>query len=171
LPTDFARNNAFGRAIFEGWTVQGIMNHIGGPSLNVILGFDAVGDGRAFSDRPDAVPGVSPYVHGSDPLNYLNPAAYDLNGPASQARFGNLGYNTVVGPGQFTWDLGIHKSFPVYNENRITFRLEMFNWLNHPTFNLDPYGYGFLVLAAPNFGQIQNGGPGREIQLALRYAF
>jgi hypothetical protein len=67
--------------------------------------------------------------------------------------------------------LGIHKSFPVYNENRITFRLEMFNWLNHPTFNLDPYGYGFLVLAAPNFGQIQNGGPGREIQLALRYAF
>jgi hypothetical protein len=47
----------------------------------------------------------------------------------------------------------------------------MFNWLNHPTFNLDPYGYGFLVLAAPNFGQIQNGGPGREIQLALRYAF
>jgi hypothetical protein len=97
---------------------------------------------------------------------FLNPAAYDATSPITQKRFGNLGYNTVVGPSAFTWDLGIHKSFPVYNENLITFRFEMFNWLNHPTFTLTN-----LTLSSPTFGQITTSGLGRDIQLALRYSF
>jgi hypothetical protein len=166
LPIDFARNTGFGKAVFQGWTLEGIMNHIGGPSLNVTLGRDAVGDGRASADRPDAVPGVSQYLDSSNPLLFLNPAAYDATSPITQKRFGNLGYNTVVGPSAFTWDLGIHKSFPVYNENLITFRFEMFNWLNHPTFTLTN-----LTLSSPTFGQITTSGLGRDIQLALRYSF
>jgi hypothetical protein len=166
LPTSFAKDNAFGRAVFAGWEVEGIMNIIGGENLNVILGTDVVGDGRTSSDRPDAVAGVSQYLHSQGPTVWLNPAAYDVTDPTTQHRFGNLGYDTAVGPGQFTWDLGIHKSFTVWRESKLTFRLEMFNWLNHPTFNNpDP------VLTDATFGQITSGGTGREIQLALRYDF
>ena len=167
LPASFARDNAVGKAIFEGWTVEGIMNHIGGPSLNVVLGVDAVGNGRTSADRPDAVPGVDRYQHTSNPLLYLNRAAFDSADPIAQKRFGNLGYNAVVGPAQFTWDLGIHKNFAVWGErNKLTFRAEMFNWLNHPTFTLTN-----LTLSSPTFGQITTDNPGRNIQLALRYAF
>jgi hypothetical protein len=166
LPVGFARDTAVGRGIFGGWTIQGIMNHIGGPSLNVIEGKDEVGNGRTSADRPDAVPGVDPYLHTSNPLQYLNPAAYDGVTPAAQKRFGNLGYNTVVGPSQFTWDLGLHKTFIIHEQNRLTFRAEAFNWLNHPTFTLTN-----LTLSSPTFGIITTSGLGRDLQLALKYAF
>jgi hypothetical protein len=166
LPAAFASGNAVGRAIFAGWALQGIMNYYSGPSLNVILGEDAVGNGRTSADRPDAVPGVDPYLHTSNPLLYLNPAAYDAADPIAQERYGNLGYNTVIGPSTFTWDIGIHKAFTVWHENQLTFRAEMFNWLNHPTFTLTN-----LTLASPTFGQITTSGLGRDVQLSLRYAF
>jgi hypothetical protein len=159
-------NNAFGRAALGGWTVEGILNVIGGENLNVILGTDVVGDGRTSADRPDAVAGVSQYLHNAGPTVWLNRAAYDVADPTNQHRFGNLGYDTAVGPSQFTWDLGIHKSFTVWRESKVTFRVEMFNWLNHPTFNNpDP------VLTDATFGEITSGGIGREVQLALRYDF
>jgi outer membrane receptor protein involved in Fe transport len=166
LPLGFARNTGVGRAIFQGWALQGIMNHIGGPSLNVTLGRDAVGNGRTAPDRPDAVQGVDPYLHTSNPLLFLNTAAFDNASPLAQKRFGNLGYNTAIGPAQFTWDLGVHKNFTVWRENRVNFRLEMFNWLNHPTFTLTN-----LTMSSPTFGQITTSGLGRSIQLALKYAF
>jgi outer membrane receptor protein involved in Fe transport len=165
-PMSFARDNGFGRAVFSGWTLQGIMTVIGGQNLNVILGTDVVGDGRTTADRPDGVPGVSQYIHNQGPTVWLNPAAYDAVDPTNQHRFGDLGYDTAVGPGAFTWDLGIHKSFTVWRESKITFRAEMFNWLNHPMFNNpDPN------MSDATFGQITSGGPGREVQLALRYDF
>jgi hypothetical protein len=166
LPAAFARTNPVGRAVFAGWMIEGIMNKLGGPNLNVTLGRDAVGNGRTAPDRPDAVPGVSQYLNGPNPLLWLNPAAFDSADPIAQKRFGNLGYNAVRGPGQFTWDLGIHKNFTVWREQRVTFRAEMFNWLNHPTFTLTN-----LTTSSATFGQITTSGLGRSIQLALRYAF
>ena len=166
LPGAFARTNPVGRAIFQGWALEGIMTRNSGPSLNVVLGVDAVGNGRTTSDRPDAVLGVSPYLNSSNPLLYLNRAAFDSADPIAQKRYGNLGYNTVRGPATFTWDLGVHKAFTVWKEQKVTFRLEMFNWLNHPTFTLTN-----LSLASSTFGRITSDGIGREIQLAIRYAF
>jgi hypothetical protein len=166
LPMDFARNTAFGRGVFQGWALQGILTKNSGPALNVVLGVDAVGNGRTTADRPDAVNGVSPYADTSNPLQWLTEAAFNSAAPIAQKRFGNLGYNAVEGPGTFTWDIGIHKSFTVYRENKLTFRLEMFNWLNHPTFQLTN-----LSTTSSTFGLITSDGLGRNIQLALRYAF
>ena len=42
----------------------------------------------------------------------------------------------------------------------------MFNWLNHPTFTLTN-----LSMSSATFGQITTDGLGRNIQMALRYAF
>jgi len=166
LPVDFARNNGFGKAIFQGWTIQGIMTKNSGPNLNVITGKDQVGNGRGSADRPDAVQGVSPYLDSSNPLFYLNKAAFDSADPIAQHRYGNLGYNTVQGPGTFNWDIGLHKSFTIWREQTLTFRAESFNWLNHAQFTLTN-----LNLSSSTFGRITTDGIGREIQLALRYAF
>ena len=168
VPTmSFVQTSTLGKAVLGGWTVQGILGARGGISNNVILGTDAVGNGICGSVcRPDAVQGVSPYVDGPNPLAFLNRAAYNAADPIAEKRFGNLGYNTVVGPGAFTWDLAIHKSFAIREGHRITFRLEMFNWMNHVVFS-DPS----VTLSDPNFGLITGGSGGRNIQFALKYMF
>jgi len=163
----FMRKSAVERAVLGGWILQGILGARGGISENVILGTDAVGNGICGSVcRPDAVLGVSPYLHGSDPLQFLNRAAYNAVAPLAQKRFGNLGFNTVHGPNAFTWDLAIHKAFVIHEQQRLTFRLEMFNWMNHVVFN-DPS----TTLSDPTFGLITSGSGGRNIQLGLKYTF
>jgi hypothetical protein len=166
IPTaSFARNSGLGRTILGGWNLQGIMTARSGAALNITLGYDAVGNGVGF-DRPDRVSGISQYVSGSDPLAWLNPLAYDGQTPTAQKRFGNLGFDTAYGPGSFVWDLGLHKVFNIHERHQVTFRFEMFNWMNHPTF-----GVPSTTLSDPKFGIITSSSLERNIQLALKYSF
>lgn len=54
----------------------------------------------------------------------------------------------------------------IREKDRLTFRFETFNTLNHTVFN-DPNSNA----SNPNFGQILGAGGGRNIQLALKYQF
>lgn len=48
-------------------------------------------------------------------------------------RLGNSGRNVIVGPGLNIMDAGIYKRFRMGGEKRVlTFRVELFNALNHP---------------------------------------
>lgn len=49
--------------------------------------------------------------------------------------FGVQPRNGLRNPGFWTWDLGIRKNFPVTETQRLQFRLEVFNLLNHPNWN------------------------------------
>lgn len=167
LPTpDFANQSMVGRGVLGGWTLQGILDARSGAPVNVVIGRDVVGNGQGGPQRPDAVPGIDALVGGPDRLLWLARSAFDVTGPTQQRRFGNLGYNAVRGPGAFSWDVGIHKSFQLHEAHRLTLRLEMFNWLNHVRFD-NPIN----SLANPNFGRITSGSDGRNIQLALKYTF
>ncbi|MCL4851597.1 MAG: hypothetical protein KJZ78_09470, partial [Bryobacteraceae bacterium] len=167
IPTlSFAQSSRLGRSLFAGWTLQGILGARSGLPVNVVLGRDVVGNGRGDGQRPDAVPGVSPRAQSSDRMLLLNRAAFDAVTPAQERRFGNLGFNTARGPSAFTWDASIHKSFPVRETQQVIFRLEMFNWMNHPVL-----GSPSNSLADPNFGRINGGSGGRNIQFGLKYLF
>jgi len=160
------QKSTLARAVLGGWTLDGIFSARAGDALNITLGTDVVGNGLGGTQRPDRVAGISQYLSTSNPLLWLNPAAYDAATPKAQKRFGNLGFNTAVGPGQFTWDLGIHKEFAIRESHRITFRFEMFNWMNHTIFS-DP----ITTLSDPNFGRITGSSGERNIQLGLKYTF
>ncbi len=162
----FARQSAFGEAVFGGWNVGGIFNYRTGYPINVTLGRDAVGNGRAAGQRPDLVSGVDPLASTSDPLVWLNRAAFDAATPAAERRFGNLGYNALYGPGALWLDMSIHKLFSITERQNVQFRFEMFNALNHVV-----YGQPDTSLSSANFGRIVNGNDGRSIQLALKYRF
>jgi Carboxypeptidase regulatory-like domain len=84
--------------------------------------------------------------------------------------WGNSGYGTTFGPGQFNFDISIQKSTVVggLHENAtLQFRTDFFNAFNHPQF-IDPN----VDISQPGFGQITATSVNpRLIQFSLKYVF
>ncbi len=112
------------------------------------------------------MPGVNPYIENLNTLQWLNPAAFDNKTPATQHRYGNLGFDALRGPSRLKFDFALHKTFHVREKQTLTFRAEAFNILNHTILNLP-----VKQVSNPTFGQITNGSDGRNVQLALKYMF
>jgi hypothetical protein len=100
------------------------------------------------------------------PIPYVDPKT----GVASTyTPTGNAGANTVIGPGTNRMDMGVHKSFPLWSEERrLEFRAELFNAFNHALLQ-GPNGQFFYN--QPAGARIVRAGNRRQIQLALRIAF
>jgi hypothetical protein len=81
--------------------------------------------------RPDLAPGRSnnPVLGGPD--RYFDPSAFVLPEPGF---YGNLGRNTLIGPGLFNLDLALTRRFHPRERVTLEFRAELFNALNHPNF-------------------------------------
>jgi hypothetical protein len=172
-------DNKFLNAVVGGWQTGGILTlQSGVPGTLTIGGIDNASTDEGGYDRPSAF-GTSPYLSNPTPSRYLNLAAF-YEAPAGQ--FGNVGRNTIEGPGIFNIDFQVHKEFRMpYSEHHILqFRLEAFNVLNHPNW------------AMPNLnilsGATQPGMPAtdahegfgvstgtstsmRQVQLGLKYSF
>ncbi|MBI3939642.1 MAG: TonB-dependent receptor [Acidobacteria bacterium] len=139
---NFAFNYTFdlplrGNKLLEGWQFNGIAAFTTGPPFTVALGFNRARnlDGRS-PDRPDLKPGAvnSPVLGGPD--RYFDPTAFELQ-PAGY--FGNVGRNTVIGPGLANVDLSLAKktALPAVSEDfAVQFRVEVFNAFNRPNFNV-----------------------------------
>lgn len=166
VPTPFTGNKGVGGFLLGGWQFQGLMSIRSGYPVNVTSGVDMYGNGRVGGQRPDPVSGIDMYIKDDSALTWLNPAAFDVNTPRTQRRFGYLGYNALRAPGAFNYDMALHKMFTIAERHRVTFRFEMFNGLNHR--NL---GGPTAAVTNPNFGRILSASEGRNIQLALKYQF
>jgi len=85
--------------------------------------------------------------------------------------YGNSGYGTVLGPGQFNWDISLVKTTKVggINENAtLVFRSEFFNAFNHPQFG-NPVSND---VTSSSFGVINTLSVNpRLVQFALKYVF
>jgi hypothetical protein len=167
IPTGSFASQGPLNAVFGGWTVQGILSYRSGFPLNVVTGRDNVGTGRPDGQRPDAVPGQDPYLSVSDRLLLLNSAAFNFDIVRTQRRYGDLGYNTIVGPSALTWDASVNKWFNLKERHRVNFRFEMFNWMNHTVLG-NPSVNG----SDPNFGRVTGVAVDpRNIQFGIKYLF
>jgi hypothetical protein len=93
-----------------------------------------------------------------NPTAFATPPAYT---------YGNVGRNSVYGPGMQTMDLGVVREFSMAEKARFEARAEFFNALNHT--NL---GTPNRFVNTSNFGSITEvSSPGREIQLSARVSF
>ena len=106
-------------------------------------------------------------VFGSGTRNaqtWFNPAAFAA--PPAYT-FGNVGRNTVYGPGMQTLDFSLVREFATTEATRLQVRGEFFNALN--TVNL---GTPNRFVNTPQFGSITEAAtPGREIQVSARFSF
>ena len=94
---------------------------------------------------------------------YFNTAAFAM--PAV-GTFGTAGWNILEAPGIYNIDLGIFKNFPIKEGQRMQFRLETFNSLNHA--NLGGPDANF---SSANFGKILSTTGPRVVELGLKYVF
>ncbi len=140
------------------------------------------------NDRPNLVPGVNPYVHlavrkGSGAANrgYLNPKAFSQIPTTAFGTYGDIGRNSFRGLPAYQLDAQISRIFQLYERLNMTLRLEAFNMLNHPNFNI-PTGTstGTLgattgnaaVLTSSTFGQISStSNTARVFQGSVKFTF
>jgi len=101
---------------------------------------------------------------GSRARNSFNPLAFAAPAPNT---FGNLGRNTVYGPGMQTLDAAVGRSFSITESARVQVRLEAFNSLNKV--NL---GTPNRFVNTAQFGTITEAStPGRQVQISARFSF
>jgi hypothetical protein len=87
--------------------------------------------------------------------------------------FGDLGRNSIIGPGFENLDFSIVKNTKITERITHQFRVEAFDLFNHPNF-----GQPGRVLGSGTFGQIVNtrfptgdSGSSRQIQFAMKLMF
>jgi hypothetical protein len=134
--------------------------NVRGDSANV-----GAGTGGIFV-RPNAAYGVSPVLSGDERSTerFFNTAAF-LTPP--QYTYGNVGRNTVIGPGLTNFDMVVMKSVPVMEKVNLQLRFEAFNVANHSNYNI----VGRIINDPLTFGKVQSQLDPRQLQLGAKVTF
>jgi hypothetical protein len=163
-----------GNRFVEGWQLSGIWSASSGAPFTAQVGFDRAGLVNAGAQRPNLVAGANPNPTSNATVHrWFDPTAFSL--PAA-GQLGNLGRNTLVGPGLTNVDFAIMKDtrIPRISESfNVQFRAEAFNILNRANFDL-PNRNVFTSTGAynPTAGAITNTlVPARQLQMALKVTF
>ena len=156
------------RGILGGWQVALIYQAQSGFPFTISVFGDTANAGSLLNVNPIraiAVSGVSPDLP-SDQQNadhWFDTAAFTTP-PAFQ--FGNVGRNSMIGPGLSKADLALDREIPL-GRQQLHFRVEAFNVLN--TVNLDTPN---RFVNTPQFGTVtQTATSARQIQFVLRATF
>ena len=170
-------SNATLRALGTGWRLSTLYRRSSGAPLAIVIGNDIALNG-IVNQRPSVV--GNPYANRSaGPLQlYLNPDAFKH--PAT-GTLGNMGRNSVVGPGTWQWDMALSRIFKVRESKQMEFRVEAFNVLNSfrpadlntssTTTTSTTSNSNNVTLDGTFFGQIRGSLDPRIMQFALKYIF
>jgi carboxypeptidase family protein len=174
-----------GNRVVEGWQLTGAVTWNSGLPLTIGDGIDLLGFGyvtAGTTPRPNYVGGCKADV--GQVNRWFNPACFTVEAPGT---LGNLGRNTLIGPGLAQLDFAVLKDTRVSEKLRIQFRSEFFNIFNHPQFG-QPNVSLFTAGAAgactatgagcanpsPTAGQITtlaSNTAARQIQFGLKFLF
>jgi hypothetical protein len=153
------------------------------PGLN-----GPAGTGGA-EQRPNRVVGQACTVSTANEVQWLNPAAFTLDGYQIGAN-GTAGRNICDGPGMFQTDASLYKNIKLGPRVKLQLRFEVFNVFNTVNFRADWLNTGYnaenvvfdtgnsatatkIISAMPpaNFGQFTVARDPRMIQFGVRLAF
>jgi hypothetical protein len=161
-----------GGRLLSGWQWTGILTvQSGQPSWLITSVPSALSALFVPTRSPNLVAGLhhNQIILGKPNL-YYNPAAFSA--PATM-ELGNVGRNTIIGPGLATWDMGLNKTTKISERMNIEFRGELFNLLNRANF-ASPASTVFTGTG----GRVGNAGvitstvtTSRQVQFALKLLF
>jgi hypothetical protein len=158
------------RALAGGWTVNSIVTMQGGFPFTPQLSYNPSNNGDTRNPvRPFVNPAFSGPVILGNPNQWFNPAAF-LAPPAGSGFYGNLGRDTLTGPGLATWDLSFLKDTPIRERLHLQFRGELFNLLNRANFNTpNTVVFTSATVVSPTAGLITSTSTSsRQIQFGVK---
>jgi len=138
----FGRGQALGSnlqgwagTLASGWSVNSIVTAQSGFPITPQLSYNPSNNGDT---RNPVRPFVDPTFHGpvvlGNPKQWFNPAAF-IGPPNNSGFYGNLGHDTLPGPGLAAWDFSTFKQTALGERMRLQFRAEIFNLLNRANFS------------------------------------
>ena len=172
-----------------GWRVSAILSAVSGQPFTITTSSPTPGTTQTVSQ-------VGPYKvshavsSSGTPLRWFNPLAfttptackYSATNP-TPCVLGGTGRNQFRGPGYFSDNLSLFKSFPIFRESSLEARFDAFNLTNTPAFGLPNSAYANVTTTPKSsFGQITStlgsgvgnvngvGGP-RVLQAGVKISF
>ncbi len=164
LPFKSSEGGGVASALLGGWQLSGIVTVQSGFPITVVAGRDQSNTGAGF-DRPNTT-GQDPVLPKGErtPERWFNTDAYVLQ---PFGTFGNLGRNTLIGPGLFLVDMSLIKNVRLWARHTLQLRAEAFNATNHPN-----WANPNTSRVSNNFGRITGTRTNmRELQFGVKYLF
>ncbi len=160
-------SSALLRRLTSGWEFATIYQAQAGYPFTIMVFGDTANAGTLLAQNPiraDAT-GQPIFPAGTHTTaEWFNPSAF-VAPPAYE--FGDVGRNTVQGPGMQTADIALTRQFRFVESTHLQLRAEFFNALNHtnlgtPNYYVNEAQFGTIITAMT---------PGREVQLSGRITF
>jgi hypothetical protein len=147
-------------SLYKGWTVTGQLNVGSGLPLTPVYLTSLAGTGVIGTIRSDY---TGAPVGAVSPGYYVNPAAF---APPEAGHWGNAARNSITGPSQFSFNMGLARTFLSANRWNVEWRLDATNILNRVT-----YASLNTTVGSPQFGLADRANPMRKVQSSLRVRF
>ena len=187
-----ATTNKLVGGFVNGWQVSGILQLESGPNLT---GYQGQNFGMNLNNAK--IPGTNFAISNisllgtpdiqlnpiltCNPTSNLGPHQY-INGncfgvPTTIGQNGPTMLPPIYGPGFFSWDMGVFKSFAITEHKSVQFRFNGYNWLNHPlwSFNRNNLNLSFdpntLKQNNSTFGITPNKQGHRTVEMAVKFFF
>jgi hypothetical protein len=184
-------NSGIGQFVLGGWHTSAVVSAISGTPFSITASSATSGTTQTANLvgtykvlHHVAGGNISTYPQWFDPgpsgagANFQQPACtgYSVSNQVPCA-FGNTGRNQFRGPGLFSDNLSLFKSFPIFRESQLIARVDAFNATNTPAF-----GNPSNSITSGTFGQITGilssgagnvngvGGP-RVLQASVKFTF
>jgi hypothetical protein len=158
----FQGSTGWKKALLHGYEISGITRFQSGRPLTITASA-AIGT-QGATRRADLVAGEPLYLFDDDSdRTWINPAAFVA---APNSRFGNSPVGVVRGYDLFTNDFSLRKRFRIGEKKSLMFQGDLFNAFNRPN-----YSGIQTVRTSSGFGVFNSSGPGRSIQLGLKFTF
>jgi hypothetical protein len=164
--------SSWNEKLISGWSTSAIVNLQAGLPFTPQLGFNPSNNGDSRNPvRPSVNPDFREKVIQGSPSKYFNPEAFVVPFPGT---YGNLGRNTLNGPGLSELDLSLRKNTAISERLNLQFRSEFFNILNHTNFgtpNTVVYSSASTI-PSPTAGVITTTSTtSRQLQFGLKLLF
>jgi len=147
-------------ALLKEWTFGAQITAASGLPQTPIFLAPVQGTGVTGTIRPDY---TGAPLYAAPPGFFLNPAAYTAPLPG---QWGNAGRDSITGPGQFTVNASLGRTFRVSDRLNLDLRVDATNALNHATFT----AWNTTVNSA-QFGLAAAANAMRSVQTTLRLRF
>jgi hypothetical protein len=165
--------NSVAKTLLGDWQISGIETILSGLPFTPQLSYNPSNDGDTRNPvRPSLNPAFTGSIIEGSPTQYFNPNAFIT---PTAGTYGNVGRNTLEGPGIVETDLSFSKKFLFTERFNLQFRAELFNIFNHTNFNTpNPVVYSAAGAAglSPTAGVITSTSTSsRQVQFGLKLLF